>query len=306
MKTGFIYDDIFLEHKTPAFHPESPERLKAIIKAIEAEPILKEELIWIKPKKAEIQDLITVHPKSYIEEILYSKEGYLDGDTYLSKGSKESALFAAGALVTAIENVKSGEIKAAFCAVRPPGHHAERDEAMGFCIFNNVAVGAEYAIREGFKKVFIIDFDVHHGNGTQHIFYDRKDVFYFSTHQYPHYPGTGRESERGVGEGLGYTLNIPLPAYTGDDTFIDIYTKKLPSIIRDFDPHIVLVSAGYDLRDKDPLSSLNVTAYGIEEIVRGIISSKKDIPYIFALEGGYNLNSLSESVVITLKTLLKH
>lgn len=304
MKVGLIYDDIFLEHKTPSFHPESPERLRAILNSINSDLKLKESLIWIKPKKAEIEDIIKVHSKDYVEDILSSKEGYLDGDTYLSKGSKESALYAVGAVITAVDYAKDGKIESAFCAVRPPGHHAEKDRAMGFCIFNNVAVGAEYAITVGYKKVFIIDFDVHHGNGTQNIFYDRDDVFYFSTHQYPHYPGTGRESERGIKKGLGYTLNIPISAYIGDDIFIDIYTKKLPDIIRSFDPDIVFVSAGYDLRDKDPLSSLNVSAKGIEMIVKGILTSKKGIPYIFALEGGYNLSSLSESVVITLKTLI--
>ncbi|MCX7990882.1 MAG: histone deacetylase [Proteobacteria bacterium] len=306
MKTGFIYDDIFLEHKTPPFHPESPERLRAILNAINSDLNLKESLIWINPKKATVEDIIKVHSKDYIEEVLSAKEGYLDSDTFLSKGSKEASLYAVGAVLTSIDYVKEGVIQSAFCAVRPPGHHAERAEAMGFCIFNNIAVGAEYAISQGFKKVFIIDFDVHHGNGIQNIFYDRSDVFYFSTHQYPHYPGTGRESDRGKGKGIGFTLNIPLSAYSGDEELIYIYKKRLPEVVKDFDPDIVLVSAGYDLRDKDPLSSINVTKNGIEEIIKGIISSKKGIPYIFALEGGYNLNSLSESVVITLKTLISH
>lgn len=304
MKVGFIYDNIFLDHKTPSFHPESPERLNAIIKAINNDRELKESIVWIKPKRAEIDHITLVHDKSYVDFILSSSEGYLDSDTYLSKGSKEASLYAVGAVLTAVDYVNEGKIDAAFCAVRPPGHHAERNKAMGFCIFNNIAVGAEYARKKGYNRVFIVDFDVHHGNGTQHIFYERDDIFYFSTHQYPHYPGTGKDTERGTNKGYGFTLNIPVYAYSGDDVFEDIYTNKLPYLIRDFDPDIVFVSAGYDLRDKDPLSALKVTEKGIEKIVKGIITSKKNIPYIFALEGGYNLQSLSESVVITLRTML--
>ncbi len=304
MKLGFIYDAVYLTHETPAFHPESPRRLIAIMEALDKEKSVKNRLTFHKPKKAEKQELITTHTESYVDNILSRKEGYLDSDTFMSKGSVEAALYAAGALIKAVDLVKDEAIEAAFCAIRPPGHHAEKDEAMGFCIFNNVAVGANYAISQGYRKVFIVDFDVHHGNGTQHIFYDRDDVFFFSTHQHPHYPGTGRESEKGSGKGTGFTYNIPLPAYAGDDEFRHIYTQTLPKLVNQFDPDIIFVSAGYDIRDKDPLSSLNVTKEGIEIIVKGILSCKKNIPYIFTLEGGYNLSALSESVIITLKTIL--
>ncbi len=304
MKTGFVYDEIYLSHETPSFHPESPKRLIAILDALDKEKSLKEKLISLKPRKAEKKDLITTHTENYIDQIFQSRAGYLDSDTFMSKGSLDAALYAVGALLTAVDNVKDRNIDGAFCAVRPPGHHAEKDMAMGFCIFNNVAVGANYALSQGYKRVFIVDFDVHHGNGTQHIFYDRDDVFYFSSHQYPHYPGTGRYTEKGKGKGEGFTYNVPLAAYAGDSEFLEIYTRTLPELVKNFDPDIIFVSAGYDIRDMDPLSSLRVTGKGIEIIVRGILSCKKGIPHIFSLEGGYNLSALAESVIITLKTML--
>ncbi len=212
----------------------------------------------------------------------------------------------AGAVIEAIEECRTGKIERAFCAVRPPGHHAEADRAMGFCIFNNVAVGARYAQKSGFRKVFIIDFDVHHGNGTQHMFEEDETVFYFSTHQYPHYPGTGNDTERGREKAKDHTYNIPMHYGAGDKDYFQAYQDILPGLVENFDPDIVLVSAGYDLHAADPLAGIRVTNEGIKNIVRGILSSRKNIPYIFCLEGGYNLTSLSESVLLTLKQLLSY
>lgn len=301
-KVGYIYDDIFLLHEMPSGHPESKDRLIAINKALEQSD-LGSKLIHIMPRKADTQDILAVHTKAYVEKVMIFT-GYYDPDTYISKNSVEAALYAAGAVTEAVEGCKAGRIERAFCAVRPPGHHAEANRAMGFCIFNNVAVGARYAQKSGYKKVFIIDFDVHHGNGTQHIFEEDETVFYFSTHQYPHYPGTGGDTERGKGKGNSYTYNMPMHYGAGDKDYFVAYQDILPGLVRHFDPDIILVSAGYDLHSADPLAGLRVTNEGIRNIVRGILSSKKNIPHIFCLEGGYNLTALSESVLITLEKLL--
>ncbi|MDH4233004.1 MAG: histone deacetylase [Nitrospirota bacterium] len=299
---GFIYDDIFLLHEMPSGHPESKDRLIAINNSLKQSDMWS-KLIHTKPRKTGPQDILAVHTNAYFEKVM-KFTGYYDADTYISENSVEAALYAAGAVIEAIDGCKSGNLERAFCAVRPPGHHAEANRAMGFCIFNNIAVGARHAQKSGYEKVFIIDFDVHHGNGTQHIFEEDPTVFYFSTHQYPHYPGTGNDSERGTGKGDGYTCNIPMHYGAGDKDFFVVFQDILPGLVNKFDPDIMLVSAGYDLHARDPLAGLRVTNEGIRNIVRGILSSKKNIPHIFSLEGGYNLTSLSESVLITLEELL--
>lgn len=307
-KVGFIYDDIFLKHEMPSGHPESPKRLVAILDKLKHSDIW-DKLIKIKPRKAKEEDILRVHTKSYFDSVKALK-GYYDPDTYISDGSFEAAMFAAGGVVEAINRCQKNEIERAFCAVRPPGHHAEADRAMGFCIFNNVAVGARYAQNIGYEKVFIIDFDVHHGNGTQHMFEDDDTVYYFSTHQYPHYPGTGRDSERGKGKGEGYTYNIPMPSGSGDKDYFFAYQDILPGQIKTFRPDIILVSAGYDIHSNDPLAEINVTREGIRNIVRGILlrntpSHISSVPYVFVLEGGYNLDALSESVLITISEMFE-
>jgi acetoin utilization deacetylase AcuC-like enzyme len=304
-RVGYIYDDIYLKHLTGEGHPESPERLIAIEKEISD---LKNKLVQIKPRKATAREIALVHDIYYPQEImdLCSAGGtYLDPDTRCSIYSYEAAAYAVGAGLEAIDKIVEGKIDMAFAAVRPPGHHAEYARAMGFCIFNNVAIAARYAQRKGFSRVFIIDFDAHHGNGTQKAFYEDDTVFYFSTHQFPFYPGTGAENERGVGRGLGYTYNIPLPAGTGDATYIDIYQNQLPNLVRAFQPEIILVSAGYDLHKDDPLAHLNVSTEGIGKIVQGILNSY-NVPFLFMLEGGYNLKALAESVRLTLEIMLFH
>ncbi|MBF0540502.1 MAG: histone deacetylase [Nitrospirae bacterium] len=302
-KTAFIYDDIYLKHEMPPYHPESIFRLEAITDNLKKSDMWN-LLIHLKPVKADMSEIEAVHTKSYIEKTKKIKVGYLDPDTYMCEDTLEVSLYAAGAMITAIDNCKSGVIERAFCAVRPPGHHAEKDRGMGFCIYNNVAVGARYAQKLGFRKVFIADFDVHHGNGTQHIFYDDDSVYYFSTHQYPHYPGTGADSEKGRGLGKGFTYNIPLDQGSGDKEMLDAYGKVLPRLVKDYCPDIMLVSAGYDIHEKDPLAGLKVSDNGITSIVKNIINAAGEIPIIFTLEGGYSLEALATSVLITLRELL--
>lgn len=306
-KVGFIYDDIFLKHEMPPGHPESPERLIRILDTLKNSDFWN-KLVHLKPRRADDEDILKVHTKNYFDNVR-TFTGYYDPDTYISKNSFEAAMYAAGAVIEAVDRSKKGEIERAFCAVRPPGHHAETNRAMGFCIFNNIAAGARYAQKIGYKKIFIIDFDVHHGNGTQHIFEEDDTVFYFSTHQYPHYPGTGRDSETGKGKGEGFTYNIPMPYGSGDKDYFSVYNKILPGLVRNFDPDIILVSAGYDIHERDPLSRINVSNEGILSIVKGILSSTVTgnvlPPFIFALEGGYNLRAISESVLITIKEMLE-
>ncbi len=302
MNVGFLYDDVFLKHETPQWHPECKERLISIVNALKGSA-LWDKLIHIRPRSAGFDDLEMVHHHDYVEKIRNFGHGYIDPDTYISEGSLESALFAAGAVMEAVDRCRNGEIKRAFCAVRPPGHHAEADRAMGFCIFNNVAIGARYAQKAGYHKVFIVDFDVHHGNGTQHIFERDDSVFYFSTHQYPFYPGTGGDSECGKGKGEGFTYNIPVRSGSGDKEFFHIYGDILPGVLKSFHPDIILVSAGYDIHGDDPLAAIRVSGEGVRSIVKGILSFTA--PTVFTLEGGYDLQALAESVLITLEEMTK-
>lgn len=312
MKVGLVYDDVFLRHETPLWHPEKKERLISILNMLKNSEIW-DKLSLIKPIKASFEDIEMVHSADYTERVRSFGCGHIDPDTYISEESIEAALFAAGAVMEAINKCNKGEINRAFCAVRPPGHHAEADRAMGFCIFNNAAVGARHAQRLGYKKVFIADFDVHHGNGTQHIFEDDDTVFYFSTHQYPHYPGTGAGSETGTGKGKGFTYNAPMTAGSGDREYSVVYSGILPDLIKKFRPDIILVSAGYDICIEDPLSDVRVTNSGIRLIVKGILSSAKSViknpqtgpPVVFVLEGGYDLTALAESVIITIEEMME-
>jgi acetoin utilization deacetylase AcuC-like enzyme len=306
-KVGFFYDDVFLKHKTPPGHPESPERLKAITGALGASP-LHEKIIHEKPRPATPEEIMAVHERLYVEK-MRSFTGYADPDTYISEGTYEAALHAAGAVLGAARLINEGTLERAFCAVRPPGHHAEKGRAMGFCVFNNIAVGARGAQGLGYKKIFIIDFDVHHGNGTQQIFYEDPDVFYFSTHQYPFYPGTGSESEAGAGEGKGTTYNVPMQAGSGVKQYFRVYQDILPPLVDRFAPDMIMVSAGYDIYTGDPLASINVSKEGLRGILKGILSasksaSKGSIPLIFSLEGGYDTSALGELVLLTLEELL--
>jgi len=309
MKVGFVYDERYLLHHREG-HPESKYRLEAINEGM-AERGLYSKVELIKPFQADAELIALNHDPQYIEEVIYSSrsgEGWFDPDTYYNEFTFLAASLAVGGVVGAIDEILNGNIEAAFCAVRPPGHHAKYAKAMGFCIFNNVAIGAKYLLKKGFERIFIADFDAHHGNGTQHSFYEDERVFYFSTHQYPFYPGTGSAEERGAGEGYGTTLNIPMPFGAGDELYKEAYGKTFVSAVRGFKPQFILVSAGYDLHAEDPLTGLEVSDRGVEFIVETIVKSAKElgIPVLFSLEGGYNLDVLKRLVPKTVEIMLSY
>ncbi len=302
MKVAYITDDIYLEHDTGIGHPESKQRLITINDAIEP---LRHKLLEKSPIGVSQNILKMVHSDQHIE-MVHNASKYgdaIDQDTICSADSYEAAVKAVGAGIVAVDGIKAGEFKRAFCAVRPPGHHATLTQAMGFCLFNNIAIAARYAQSVGYKKVMIIDFDVHHGNGTQDTFFEDNTVFYFSSHQAFAYPGTGAEAHRGVGEGEGFTANYLLMPESGDEEILDIYANDLPQYVERFNPDIILVSAGYDLHESDPLAQLNVTTEGIRKIVRLILNSK-DVPFVFFLEGGYDVDALGLNVKVTLEEML--
>jgi len=296
-----FYDPIFLEHDTGPGHPERAERLRAITRRLDT--LTPRPGLRLCPE-ATREQLLRVHTPEHLETLRRCCETGtpLDGDTPVSPHSYEAALRAAGAGVAAVDAAADEGAKSAFCAVRPPGHHATAERAMGFCLINNVAVAARHAQERGFERVFIVDFDVHHGNGTQGIFYDDPSVFYFSSHQYPAYPGSGDSDETGSGHGQGYTLNFPLLPESGDEEILPIYRQELPGAVRAFRPDMILVSAGYDLHERDPLASLYVSTEAVGAIVEAIMTSA-DVPKIFFLEGGYDAEALAECVGLTLQIL---
>jgi len=302
-KVAYITDDIYLKHDTGVMHPESPRRLLAINKAIKP---LYNQLKCISPIKVSKSILEMVHPLEYIENIesMSAYGGSIDSDTLCSIDSYDAANMAVGAGIVALDGIKKGDFERAFCAVRPPGHHATPTQAMGFCLFNNIAIAAKYAQSIGYEKVMIIDFDVHHGNGTQDTFWEDDTVFYFSSHQAFAYPGTGAETHRGEGRGEGYTANFLMMPESTDVEMLDIYENDLPPFVEKFKPDIILVSAGYDLHESDPLASLNITTQGIRMMVRDILD-RSDVPYIFFLEGGYDVKALGENVKVTLEEMLR-
>ena len=304
MKPIFIKSSIYLNHKT-FNHPESVDRLISIYKAVEP---IEDKLQIVSPQKASIEQILTVHTKEHVDNVkIHSQmQKPLDVDTQTSKDSFNVALYAAGSGILAIDTIKSNKANLAFCAIRPPGHHATPNRAMGFCLFNNIAIAAKYAQNVGYKRVFIVDFDVHHGNGTQDIFYEDNTVFYFSTHQAFTFPGSGDPNEIGKGDGEGFTFNYPLMPNSTDKDILDVYQNELPKLIDNFNPDIILVSAGYDLHESDPLAMLDITFDGIKEIVNIILSQKQDIPKIFFLEGGYNTKALATNVSNTLEAMINH
>ena len=304
MRVAYITDDSYLRHDTGMGHPESKQRLIAINKAVEP---LHDKLVKKLPVFGVSKEILQfVHSAEHVETILNASKytTSIDSDTICSADSYEAAVKAVGAGIVALDGVKTGGFERAFCAVRPPGHHATPTRAMGFCLFNNIAIAAKYAQSIGYKKVMIIDFDVHHGNGTQDTFYRDDTVFYFSSHQAFAYPGTGMEKDKGEGKGKGYTANFLMMPDGGDKEVLDIYENDLPPFVKSFDPDIILVSAGYDLHESDPLAQLNVTTEGIRQIVRYILDSA-DVPYVFFLEGGYDVDALGKNVKVTLEELLK-
>lgn len=304
--TGLVYHHDFLKHDTGAYHPERAARLTAIIERLESSG-LSERLVRISPEPAALEQIEYVHERSYIESVRGVCErggGMLDPDTPVSAASYEVALLAAGGVIKAVEEVLNGNLKSVFAAVRPPGHHAERSRGMGFCIFNNVAIAAEHLKRRGLRRILIVDWDVHHGNGTQNAFYEDASVLYFSTHQYPYYPGTGWLDEVGSGDGRGFTVNVPLPAGCGDPDYIYVFKEVLAPIAAEFRPEFVLISAGFDPHASDPLAGmwLSSRTFGVlTEVIKGAVGGGGRI--VVSLEGGYSLNALAESVQYVLEAL---
>jgi acetoin utilization deacetylase AcuC-like enzyme len=310
-RTGLIYHDIYLEHKTTPGHPERPERLVEIVKKLKTEGVYS-KLHKLKPVAADLDWIKTVHSPEYIERARRScktNAGYLDSlDVPISEKSYEAALMAAGGIIVAVDAVMNEKIANAFCAVRPPGHHALEDQAMGFCIFNNIAIGARYIQKKHqLPKALIVDWDVHHGNGTQAEFYDDPTVLYFSVHQSPFYPGSGSRAERGVGKGLNYTINVPLPPGSGDKVYLDAFEKELRPAALDFSPDFVLVSAGFDAHENDLLGQMAVTAEGfgkLTKIVKDIAEKCCRGRLVSTLEGGYHLDGLAASVESHIRVLM--
>ncbi|GIX06371.1 MAG: histone deacetylase [Candidatus Poribacteria bacterium] len=308
--TAFLYRDEYLKHETGFGHPERPARLLAIQEALDSSG-LRSQLTPVEPRNATLEEIAAVHQERYIERVRAIAQGgggHLDYDTVISPQSFEIALLAAGAVLSGIDAVLSGKVDNAFACVRPPGHHATPDRGMGFCLFNNVAIGARYAQRaHGIERVLIVDWDVHHGNGTQDTFYTDPSVFYFSIHQHPLYPGTGMESERGAGAGEGTTLNVPVPPGSTDEDYYRAFEEKLLPAARRFRPDLILISAGFDAHESDPLASIYLTAEAFGRLtayVRELAEECCGGRIVSALEGGYSLHGLSTSVVEHLKGLL--
>jgi len=301
-RTGIVYHPIYLLHETDG-HPEKKERLTAILDRISSEKL---EVEFITPKPATIDQVASVHSKRYIDQVKAICEnggGYLDIDTVLSKDSYDAALMAAGGAMSAVDAVLNG-FGSAFALVRPPGHHAMPNRGMGFCIFNNVAIAAKHAQAIGMKKVLIVDWDVHHGNGTNAIFYSDKSVLYFSAHQFPHYPGTGRANEVGESGAEGTKVNVPLPAGTGDEGYLMAFNEILKPIAFEFKPDIVLVSAGQDPHKDDPLGGMRLTSAGfgaMAGVVKEIANECCQGRLAASLEGGYNLQAQAGAIVAELK-----
>ncbi|EMH80879.1 deacetylase, histone deacetylase/acetoin utilization protein [alpha proteobacterium HIMB114] len=307
MKTSVITSLTYQNHDTGPGHPERVDRVKVVNEELKK---LEKQIRWFEPKLFDHTIIEKVHKKNYLEKISISfpKNGiqFLDGDTIVSPGSKEAALDAVGSIILGIDQVVNKEFKNTFCSVRPPGHHAESDKAMGFCIYNNVAVGAAYLLHYyQYKKVAIIDYDVHHGNGTQEIFYNNSNVLYISTHQYPFYPGTGSVNEKGASNNI---LNIPLDPGTSSDIYFNSFENVLKKL-KSFNPEFILLSSGFDAHQKDPLAQVNLKSKDFYEITKRIMNVADNIcdgRIVSILEGGYDLDALKESAYEHVKALIEN
>jgi acetoin utilization deacetylase AcuC-like enzyme len=309
---AILYDEIFLEHNTGSGHPERPERLFDVIDTLKNNPDFKYDLVWPKVRKADNSEIALAHSDKYIQ-LVESEIRALDndsptflstGDTVISPKSLDVAQMSVGASLVGIDEIMNGNVKAAFSFNRPPGHHATEDRGMGFCIYNHAAIAAKYLkSKYSLSRVLIIDFDVHHGNGTQDIFYDDPSVFYFSIHQHPFYPGTGRPTETGMADGEGFTLNIDLPKGSGDEEFIKGFSEELIPKMNDFKPEFILISAGFDAHDNDLLGKLSYTPKGysqVAKIINSIYKNSNAKGIMYMLEGGYvpeNIDNASQAII---------
>jgi len=309
MKAGLVYDPVYLEHDT-GDHVENSRRLVEAMSYLK-ETGIKEKLTCLPPRPALLEELEMIHTPEYISYVKSKAEkggGWLDPDTVMSTKSYEAALYAAGGLLVAVEAVMKGEMNSAFALVRPPGHHAISDRAMGFCIFNNIAIAAKFALKKfNLNRILIADFDVHHGNGTQDAFYSDSQVLYFSTHQYPFYPGTGWMDETGTGEGDGTTVNFPMAAGWSDEEYLRAFNEVLVPIARRFQPQLILVSAGFDAHWADQLAMMRVSVKAFAQmavILKNLAAELCQGRLIFTLEGGYNLRVVAYSIKAIFDVLL--
>jgi acetoin utilization deacetylase AcuC-like enzyme len=309
-KTAVFKDPLFLEHMAGFSHLESASRLRTLYDALETE-VIGAQLLYPEFSAASKEILCLNHSKKYVARVAATagkSQVNLDPDTQTSPRSYDAACLAAGAVVASTKMVLNGEIDNGFCLIRPPGHHAEYDQARGFCLFNNVAIAARYAIQElGLERVLIVDWDLHHGNGTQNSFYNTDKVLYFSTHQYPFYPGTGAAYEVGSGDGEGCTVNFPLPVGLGDHAFASIFNQYLAPIARIYKPQLIILSAGFDIHQNDPLGGMRVTAKGFSYMTKVLLDLALELcqgRFLAALEGGYDLNGLREGTLAVLAEML--
>ncbi len=310
MTTAIVYDPLYLEHDYPG-HPESPARLRAIVKALDASQMWA-RLTRLDPQPISLERLHRVHAPAHVSAVKRGAESggaaWRGGETYVSRRSYDAALLAAGGFTTLVEAVMQGQVNNGFALVRPPGHHASADEAEGFCLFNNMAVAARVARDElGAQRVFIVDWDLHHGQGTQYIFEDDPTVLYCSTHQWGIYPGTGHYSDTGAGDGKGFTVNVPLTPGAGDQTYLAVMDELFVPIARRFKPDLILVSAGFDTHWRDPLGSMLVTVSGYGAMTQRLMQLADELcggRLAITLEGGYDHNALAYGVLAVLNTLL--
>jgi len=309
MNTAYVYDPLYLDHDQPP-HPENKRRLEQAVAHLKATGFLG-RMRHLKARDATVDEIATVHGLSYIAQVRDMAErggGHLDADTYVTLRSYDAALRAAGGLLTAVEAVLANKVDNAFALVRPPGHHALPNRGMGFCLFNNVAIAARCALQQcSLKRVLIVDFDLHHGNGTQEVFYEDPQVLYFSTHQYPYYPGTGHWTETGRGPGQGYTVNVPLPAGIGDTGYQRVFDQVLVPVAQRYKPQLILASAGYDAHWADPLGMMLLSVSGYAELARRLVALASELcdgHLVLTLAGGYNLEAQSLSIAATFSALL--
>ena len=309
LKTGIVQDERYFNHQPGLWHPESPDRLKAIYRRLEMNNLNK-ACQQIAPRFALEEEICLIHTPAYVRSIAATagREVALDADTMVSSLSYETACLAVGGGLNLIKAICQKEVNNGFALIRPPGHHAEKNRAMGFCLFNNIAIAAAYALNEGWaRRVLIVDWDVHHGNGTQHAFYSSAEVLYFSIHQYPHYPMTGRLEEIGEGKGRGLTVNTPLGAGYGDQDYIYLFSHLLSPIASQFKPDLILVSAGFDPYIDDPLGGMRITISGfvaLAFILRKLAAKLCDQRLALFLEGGYHVEGMAQAVEAIIKVLL--
>ena len=300
LRTGIVLDSRYQDHFTGRNHPERPARIGALLNLVET--YQRTGLKRFEPRLATPEEIALIHEPSHVDRVAATAQQErfaFDADTPVSAQSYDTALLATGGLLTLLEAVMTRDIDNGFALVRPPGHHAERNRAMGFCLFNSAAIGAQY-LREkfGLKRVLVMDWDLHHGNGTQHSFYDDPHVLYMSTHQYPYYPGTGAAEEAGRGPGEGYTVNLPMPAGCGDAEYLELFHTVVEPICRQFEPEFVLISAGFDAHARDPLGGMTVTAEGFGLMARLLLRVAREHAQgrcAAILEGGYDLEGLQSS-----------